>query len=495
VHSRKPYGRMTAMSMTGRLVTTLLCGALLSPSVASGADRDLRVVEAARGRNGTALLVLLKQKADPNAPQADGATALHWAAHWNDLNVVDALIRAGARVDAANDYGVRPLNLAATNGSASVIERLIKAGASVNTALPTGETPLMTAARTGKIEAVAALLANNADVNAKESVMGQSALMWAISEGHVPVARVLLDRGADVKAASKSGFTPLLFAVREGNLEAVKMLVANGSDVNEAAADGNSALHVAVVRGHVDVAMFLLERRANANASGPGYTPLHWVAGTWESIHTHDYIFNPTAVNTVKEWSVLAGVPSQAEKHALIKALLAGGADINAKMTKAPPRYGFTLFKTNYIVGATPLYLAAQAADVPTMKLLLTNGANATVSANDNTTLLIVAAGMARVDTESMIPESRHIEAVKLALDLGHDVKATNNAGNTALHAATMAGFNDLVQLLIEKGALINARNKKGETSLKLANGYELDAMLYTRPTTAALLKTLGGME
>lgn len=476
----------------------ITAGALIltaASAIDAHATQDTRVLNAVKARNDAALTALLAKKVDVNTPQPDGATPLHWAAHLGDLATVERLLAAGARPNPVNAYGVTPLSLAATNGHAPIIEALLKAGASVDTALPTGETPLMTAARAGALPAVSALLSHKASVNTRESVMGQSALMWAIAEGHLDVATALIDAGAEVTAASTSGFTPLLFAVREGHLDAVTLLLARGATVGETAKDGHSALHIAVVRGHVALARFLLDRGADPNAAGPGYAPLHWVAGTWETIHTHDYVFNPTAVNHVKEWSVLAGIPSQQDKHDLITALLAKGADVNARLTKAPPRYGFTLFKTALIVGATPLYLAAQVADVPTMKLLLSKGADPKAGANDGTTLLMVAAGMARVDTESVVPEADHIAAVRLALELGHDVNAANNAGNTAMHAATVAGFDHLVRLLAERGANINPRNKKGDTPLRLANYNELDGMVYTRPSTAALLKALGGSE
>ena len=136
--------------------------------------------------------------------------ALHWAAHWDDVDVADMLIRAGAQVNATNDYGVAPLVLAATNGSRAMVERLLSAGADPNTADNNGATALMFAVRTGKIEVVEALLAaSGVDVDAKDVVHGQTALMWAASEGHFEVERLLIGAGADVGARSKSGYTPV----------------------------------------------------------------------------------------------------------------------------------------------------------------------------------------------------------------------------------------------------------------------------------------------
>ena len=123
--------------------------------------------------------VLLKQRVDVNAVQGDGATALHWAAHRDDLAIADLLIRAGARASVANDVGATPLHLACTNRSAPMVERLLSAGADANAALLNGETVLMTCARAGDAGAVKALLARGADVNAREREHRQTALMWA----------------------------------------------------------------------------------------------------------------------------------------------------------------------------------------------------------------------------------------------------------------------------------------------------------------------------
>ncbi len=471
------------------LVLMFTCG-----SAAAG-QQDVRLVNAMKSRDLDAVRALAKSEIDVNVAQHDGATALHWAAYWDEITAAELLIGAGAHVDAANDYGVTPLSLASTNGSAQMIELLLTAGASPNGVLPSGETVLMTAAYSGSVEGVKSLIARGADVNARENVMGQTALMWALSQEHMNIVPMLIDAGADVRAKSKSGFSPLLFAARQGNTNAVRLLLSKGTDVNEAAKDGASVLHVAVLRGHVELATYLLDQGANPNADGPGYTPLHWAAGIWETVHSHDYTLNPNAVNTVTEWSALAGVPTQEAKHDLIKALLAQGAYINARIVTSPPRFGFSLFNRNYVVGATPFFLASMVADVPTMRLLLANGADPTLAAKDNAPPLLAAAGLARLDAESRVSEASRVEALQMAIELGADIQAANDLGNTALHAATMAGLNDVVQFLVDKGANVNAKNKRGETPLKLANGYELNLMVYTRPSTAALLRKLGASE
>ena len=211
---------------------------LLSIASFAGTSGDLRLVDAAKNRNHEAVRSLLQQHVDVNTPQADGATPLAWAAHWDDTDTADLLIRAGANVNAANSYGVTPLSLACINQSAAMVEKLLKSGADPNGA----PTPvIMTAARTGNVETVKSLLAHGADVNAKESPRGQTALMWAVAEKHPEVARMLIDHGADVHARSTSGFTPLLFAARQGDMESARMLLEVGANVNEAAPEEGSA--------------------------------------------------------------------------------------------------------------------------------------------------------------------------------------------------------------------------------------------------------------
>src|SRR2546429_459978 len=174
------------------------------------AAADLRLVDAVKNQDRDAVRELLQKHADVNASQGDGATALHWAAHWDDLALADMLIRAHANVDAANDLGVTPLTLAS---STAMVEKLLAAGANPNVVMATGESPLMAAARTGSAEMVKALLKHGAGVNEKEKVRGQTALMWAVSQKHPEIVRVLIEHGADVHARTLS--SPQLFYTGE----------------------------------------------------------------------------------------------------------------------------------------------------------------------------------------------------------------------------------------------------------------------------------------
>ena len=108
-------GRTTSMATRLRISGTLCVLSLVS-ATAFAAAADSRVLEAAKKRDRQAVRVLIQQRADVNTPQPDGATALHWAAHWDDLEMADLLLRSGAAADKADDYGVTALSLACTNG-------------------------------------------------------------------------------------------------------------------------------------------------------------------------------------------------------------------------------------------------------------------------------------------------------------------------------------------------------------------------------------------
>ncbi len=480
------------MLRTARILArTALLALLLAPMAEAGTTLQVAV----RDGDLAAVRGLVQAGADVNARLGDGSTVLHWAADREDAGMVRLLLEAGADVGVANDYGVTPLAIAAAGRRAEVVALLLAAGADPNSALPTGETVLMAAARSGVVPVVDRLLAAGADPDAREAIKGQTALMWAIAEGHRDVVRLMVVRGASRSLRTAGGFSAFLFAVREGHRDLVHEFLARGANVNEADGTGASALHVAVIRGHLDIAKDLLARGADPNAAGCGYTVLHWVAGTWETIHSHDYIFNQTAVNRVHEWAVLAGVVDRAAKHDLIRMLLAHGADINARVTKALPEYGFALFKYQLTVGATPFFIASITADVPTMALLLERGADPAIAAADGNTPLIIAAGLARVPNETRVPESQVLEGVTFLLERGAPINTPNAAGVTPLHAATMAGLDGVVGFLVEHGAAVNARTKKGETPLKLANGFEDSALFFMHPSTAALLTRLGGTE
>src|SRR5439155_19939444 len=286
----RPYARRAEPMMRTVAFGVSVAAVLLSTVGAVGAGPNAALADAAEKMDRAAIRALLQQRADGNAPQADGMTALHWAAYQDDLGTVDVLVRAGANVKAVNRYGVTPLSLACTSGNGAVVERLLAAGADPNAALPGGETPLMTASRVGSLASVKALLVRGANVRGKDDRREQTALMWAAAEGHADVAQVLVEVGADLRARLASGFTPLLFAVREGRADVVRVLLKAGADVNETIpADGARrrgyggrlppagarALLLAATNAPYELASDLLDAGADPNAHLTGHTAPH----------------------------------------------------------------------------------------------------------------------------------------------------------------------------------------------------------------------------
>jgi len=459
------------------------------PAFAAG---DLRLVEAARTRDKAAVRVLLKERIDVNASQGDGATALHWAAHWDDLETVDLLMRAGADVNAANDYGVTALMLACTNRSAALVEKLLAARANPNAAQITGVTPLMECARTGTIEGVRSLLARRAAVHAAHTKTGQTALMWAVDGQHSDIVKLLIEGGADVRTSSKGGFTPLMFAARSGDLESARMLLDAGARVNDATPEHGTALVVASAGSQERLAIVLLDRGADPHAADKyGITALHNAVqrGLTSLVGTrYDAAYRVQPANMPE----------------LVKALLAHGANPNARIAANDPRgpdgTPFTM------KGATAYFLAAVSGDAPLMRLLARSGADTRLKAEGDVTPLIAAARSActgsceyqaaNLTTVDEAAAEASLEAVKAAVEHGADVNAANEEGYTAMHMAAFSGVDRLVQYLADRGAAIEVRNMLGETPWSMAAG--LSPVLRYRgqygshESTAKLLLKLG---
>jgi uncharacterized protein len=462
-----------------------------------------RVVDAAEKRDGTRVATLLKQGADANAPQPDGATALHWAAHWDDVAMAKLLLAAKARPNAVNDYGVTPLFLAATNGSADMLGLLLDAGGDAKAALPTGETVLMTAVRGGSVAAVKRLLAAGADPNAAQVSKGQTALMWAATSQNVEMAKALLDAMADIHKRSAAGFTPLMFAAREGSIEMSRLLLGAGDDLNATAPDGSTPLLVATVRGHAKLAVFFLDQGAkpDGDAKAAGYTPLHWAASMAETTITYRGIQAPG------EWAAVPGIPDRALRMELVKELIRHGADIEARITKPMMTVVYSELRSR--LGGTPFFTAAASGDAPMMRLLVSYGADPLARATDGSTPLMVGAGAMglsppNVDRTIVVSEQDRIDAISLAYELGNDLEAQDNRGYRVMHVAASAGFKDIVTWLVGKGADLNSKSKDrtekvngktvlvgGQTPRGAAEGYYGGA-LFARPDMAEFLAKLG---
>jgi uncharacterized protein len=440
------------------LVMGLATISLLSTVTFAAGRSD--VADAAMKGDKAAVRTLIQQKADVNAPQPDGATALHWAAYRGDQELADILIKAGANAKVANREGSTPLWLASINGDAKMIAALIGAGANPNESLPLGRTPLMAAARTGNVEALKVLIDLGANVNVKETLRGTTPLMWAADEAHAPAVQFLLERGADIKARSNPaprGRGPALgkandprkavaaqgaaLAAREaspelGALRAITEGNAAGQRGGQAQGQGQgqgqrgnqaaaAAVGFAVADDGDDAAAAAgFGRNRQEPSDGGGLTPLIYAA----------------RANDIES----------------VKVLLEHGAEVNEVSG-----YGWS-----------PLLVATQNRYYKLGAFLLERGANPNLGNKGNWTPLYLATDNRNIengDYPVRKADMEHLDFIKLLLDKGAEVNArvkdstetrtvfTNQwldeNGATAFLRASQSGDIELMKLLLARGA------------------------------------------
>jgi len=583
------------------LKTVIFASLLLANLSFTFAAGSSDVADAVMRGDKAALRTLLQKKADVNATQTDGATAMHWAVYRDDLESVDLLIQSGSKVDIKNREGVTPLHMASLYGNARIIGRLLKAGADAEQKGPAGETLLMLAARNGNPEAITMLVAAGADVNAKEPIRGTTALMWAVEQRHSAAVAALIDAKADVSAKSAGagiprnymanrvngsrveaavrvranaakagrtyeeqleveqkagtlqvrrigdvtsfgqqqqrqqqqsqpqqqaqaqtqridqapaqaqqqddddeflfaglvgsgggGLTPLVLAAREGDLESARLLLAAGADVNQATEYGWTPLLTATNNRNYQLAQYLVERGADVNKANKGnWTPLY-LATDNRNIEGGDF-----------------PVPKPDTDHFdYIKFLLEHGADPNVRIKDNTLTR--TIFTMQWFLeaGATPFIRAAQSSDLELLKLLLSRGADPQIKTDHADTALTAAAGVGWVDgvTYEHSPKA-NVETVKFLLDLGLDPNAANGDGRTPLMVAAAKGRAEVIQILVDRGAKLDTRDKGSrdtETLVSVIAGHTWQALDYadglvrfgvqsavSRPEASALLRKL----
>jgi ankyrin repeat protein len=405
----------------------LIC---LAAGVALAGESPL--IDAIKDQNRKAVAALLAH-ADVNARQPDGSTPLAWAVYQDDAEIVDLLLKAGAKVDTADDYGETPLTLACANGNAALVEKFLLAGADPNAARYYHETALMIAAASGNPQVVHELLAHGAKIDAVETRKGQNALIWAAAPANAEAVDVLLKAGANPNSASRAGFSPLVFAAENGDVKSAASLISAGADVNYQVPGSGNLLLIAIMAKKPQVANMLIDKGALVTGKDRGgNTALHLAA--------------------------------QLGDLEMVKRLISKGADVNAKTNRSNgDRLG--IFTRPPAGEQTPLMVAARANHPDIMRVLVEAGADPKTHAQDGSTLLMAAASGGR-------PES-----VQYAYELDPDINAVTDRKETVMHAvfigsmqfSTQPEICKAVQFLADKGAELDPMDINNRTPIALA--------------------------
>jgi ankyrin repeat protein len=458
---------------------------LLAPALAVAGSREeanRKLFEALQAQDPETALYELSEGADPMAREPDGTTPLHYAAHYADIRLITALLKARADPNAVNNFGAKPLAEAATTGNAEAIRLLLKAGAEVEAKNPEGQTALMVVARTGKVDAAQLLIKAGADVNAREGWAEQTALMWAASMQHPEMIRLLLKAGAKVdargatrewarrvtseprpKGMNRGGFTPLLYAAREGCIPCAKELLAGGADIDLADPDQTTPLVLALMNLHFDFAMFLIDHGADVDR--------------WD-LYGQSPLYVAIDMNTLPVGG-RPDIPSTDFTTGLAVAehLLAKGADPNIPLTLRPPYRNYIFDRGGDQVlstGATALLRAAKGGDVEAVKLLIKYKADLNQPNEQGVTPLLAAAGMGHGNNPTrgrFKTDDQAAECVQLLVDAGVDVNQSDRARQTALHAAAQHAWVHTVQVLADKGADLEFADSRGQKPFDAAGG------------------------
>ena len=449
---------MTLKRITG------ICITLLFLSVASSAAVRSDVADAAARGDKAAVRSLIEQHADVNAPQPDGATALHWAAYRGDRELVDMLIRAGANAKVVNREGSTPLWLACVNGDAAIIGALLNAGADPNEHLPLGRTPVMAAARTGNVEAVKVLVDHGANVNAKETLRGTTPLMWAADEAHPAAVQFLIQHGADINARSNPAARGRGPALGKAN-DPRRQVAAQGAALAAGRAlDLNQIRQVTEGAASQPAAVAAARRAATVDEAAPDAQDDAAVAA--------GFFRRPPPIDGGELTPLIYAARSNDVES--VKVLLAAGVDINQTSG-----YGWS-----------PLLVATQNRYYKLGAYLLDHGANPNLTNKGGWTPLYLATDNRNIengDYPVRKGDMDHLDFIKLLIDKGANVNArvkdstetrtvfTNQwldeNGATAFLRASQSGDVTLMRLLLAHGADPNINTALGVTPLHVAAG------------------------
>lgn len=485
---------------TALAVVTALSFLITAPVWADNAA-DATLLEAVRSGDEGSALSALNQGASPSAATADGTTALHWAALKGQSRLARTLLDAGADPQAENDYHTTPLAAAAERADPDLIRTLLRAGANPESINPDGQTALMVTARAGGLDAAQLLIDAGADINAQETLRGQTALMWAATHQRPKMVRLLLDNGADpdirafptffkrfvtseprAQYRPHGGMSAALYAGREGCVECMKELLKGGADPDLGDYKAVTPLIAALDNLHFDTAKVLVEAGADANKWDRwGRSPLYMAID----------------MNRVPE----GGRPDRPSSDAatgldIARMLLEAGADANPRLKLFPPYRHLTNDRgcdSMLTIGTTPLVLASKRADTEAVRLLLKHGATQDLLTVTGISPMMAAAGFKSIECDirggrsylDANVQDRHIATLQLLLESGGEVNSHEgpeipgfyasgiggSSGGTPLHGAAFWGWDQVVKLLVEHGAKIDAVDGLGRTPIDSAMG------------------------
>jgi len=431
---------------------------------------------------------LIRAGANVNAKNNYGVTPFALAAKQGNPAIIEQLLKAGVDpndpINFANSTET-PLLHAARAGNIDAVNLLIRAGAKVNAREGwNGQTPLAWAAAEGHAAVVQALLDGGADIHERSNA-GTTPFIFAVRKGDMATVQTMLKAGANVNEKRPDLATPLLVAIINGHEDLVDLLLDKGADPN--AEGGSTALTVPGVRA----------RPQRITLKTPSYREQLRDVGTEGGNGNNNSWGRPLqAAVHVANWHISDEFISvNIDRLRVIKSLLAHGADINGRNTDMEPRWSGARYRRRQ-VGSTAFLFAAKSADLEVMKYLVANGADPKLNTGVNINALMLVSGISWASNQDRASEDQVLDAAKyLVEELGFDVNYVADTGETALHAAAYRGANNVIQYLYDKGAKLDVQDLSGRTPLKVAEGVEYGNSFAANPLSAELLRKLGAKE